>query len=104
MPINFKQCTLLFTAPTPLNLIIRSLVFILSCLSLIELSHSKPVDLGLGGVFNSHQANIYWDGRFGYDFFYKLILMQNEINISTASMFSNAKDVFFNTMFDPKVI
>ena len=46
----------------------------------ITLSSCLPLDLGFGGVFNSPEANAYWERRFGRGFFTNLASIQKNIN------------------------
>ena len=46
----------------------------------ITLSSCIPLDLGFGGVYNSPDANAYWERRFGRGFFANLASIQKNIN------------------------
>ena len=46
----------------------------------ITLSTCSPLFLGLGGVYNSPEANAYWERRFGKGFFTNLAQIQKNIN------------------------
>ncbi len=50
---------------------------------------SLPLDLGFGGVYNSPEANAYWERRFGRGFFSNLASLQRGVN--SAAKLNKAK-------------
>lgn len=47
---------------------------------IFALAASLPLDLGRGGVYNSPEANAYWERRFGRGFFSNLASLQRGID------------------------
>ena len=61
-------------------MMVKSETVCLVVLMSITLSSCQPLNLGFGGVFNSPEANAYWERRFGRGFFTNLASIQKNIN------------------------
>ena len=57
----------------------------LAILMLVSVVSCIPALLGFGGVFNSPEANSYWERRFGRGFFSNLASIQKNINNQAVS-------------------